>query len=145
MARTKKTAEETPATEEITTPVEEIVESDSKHEFPEEDDMAKFWANPADACEGMQMKYIGMTPVQYKVYWEGLKDEEWPCPEWYVEDKALYTNVYTHEDKFVRIFRESPKESAEELIARRIKELKVKVAMGTATPEEKEELKLLVG
>ena len=169
MARTKK-IEEAPATEEVVTTIEdqvversnvvdlwaeeneaemhvesEWVESTTWHEFPEEDDMAKFWSNPAAACEGMQMKYIGMTPTQYQQYWESIKDAEWPCPEGYVEDRVLHTNVYTHEEKITKIFREAPQEAAEEVIARRIKELKLKVANGTATPEEREELKLLVG
>ena len=141
MARTKKVAEEV-----VETPVEEVVEAKtSSYEFPEEEDMAKFWNDPAAACEGMQMKYIWMTPTQYKEYWDGIVDVEWTCPEWYVEDRALYTNVYTHEEKTVRVFRESPKESAEETITRRIRELKLKVALGTATEEEKEALRLLVG
>lgn len=145
MARTKKVAEEVVAQEVEATPVEEVKEWTSKYEFPEEEDMWKFWSDPAAASIGMQMKYIWMTPDEYKSYWDSLKDEEWTCPEWFVEDRALYTNVYTHEDKIVRIFRESPKESAEETIARRIRELKLKVAMGTATEEDKEALKLLIG
>ena len=141
MARTKKVAEEA-----VETPVEEIVEAKtSSYEFPEEEDMAKFWENPGEACEGMQMKYIWMTPTQYKEYWDGIVDAEWTCPEGYVEDRALYTNIYTHEEKTVRVFREAPRESEEDLIARRIRELKVKVALGTATEEEKEALRLLVG
>lgn len=137
MAKTKKTAEEV-----IETTGEVVT---SKYEFPEEEDMAKFWSDPADACEGMQMKYIWMTPAQYKEYWDGIVDVEWECPEGYVEDTALYTNVYTHEEKTVRVFREAPKEAAEDTIARRIRELKLKVALGTATEEDKEALKLLVG
>lgn len=141
MARTKKVAEEV-----VETPVEEVVEAKtSSYEFPEEEDMAKFWNDPAAACEGMQMKYIWMTPTQYKEYWDGIIDVEWDCPEWYVEDRALYTNIYTHEEKTVRVFREAPRESEEDLIARRIRELKLKVALGTATEEEKEALRLLVG
>lgn len=138
MARTKKITEEVTTNEGVKVDV-------PQYEFPEEADMWKFWSDPAAACEGMQMKYIGMTPTQYKEYWDGIVDVEWDCPAGYIEDKALYTNVYTHEEKAVRVFREAPKESAEDTIARRIRELKLKVAMGTATEEDKEALRLLVG
>lgn len=35
------------------------------HEFAEESDMQKFRERPADACEGMQKKYLGMTHDEF--------------------------------------------------------------------------------
>jgi hypothetical protein len=46
------------------------------HEFAEESDMQKFRERPADACEGMQKKYLGQTYQEFLISWNALKDHK---------------------------------------------------------------------
>jgi hypothetical protein len=55
-----------------------------------------------------------------------------------------YTNIYTKEVKTVKVLHDIPQPTPEEKIEARIKELRLKLINGTITPEEKEELKLLI-
>lgn len=117
------------------------------HEYPEELDMQKFRERPADACEGMQTKYIGMTYKEFLPSWEALKDHEGEVPEWYELIEEVYSNPFTNEEKTIKVLREKEKEpepTPEEQIAKKVQELKLKLISWTITKEEKEMLKLLI-
>lgn len=119
----------------ILTPVEEF-------EFPEEADMEAFWANPSEACEGMQRKYIGMTPSEFEIYFDNIQDAQEAEP-WVQLVNQTFTNPYTHESKTVLVKVAIPQPDPMEVIAKRIEELKLKLVNWTITPEEREELALL--
>ena len=123
------------------------METPINHEYPEELDMKKFRSRPADACEGMQTKYIGMTYKEFLPFWEALKDHEWEVPEWYELIEEVYSNPFTNEEKTIKVLREKEKEpepTPEEQIAKKVQELKLKLISWTITKEEKEMLKLLI-
>lgn len=116
-------------------------------EFPEESDMLKFREKPADACEGMQRKYLGMTHDEFLPQWEALHDHEGEIPEGFELSDEVYENPFTHEKKVIKVLREKEKEpepTPEEQIAEKIQELKLKLISWTITKEEKEMLKLLI-
>lgn len=114
------------------------------HEFPEEDDMQAFRNDPRKACEWMQRKYIWMTYSEYEVYRENLKDYDWPVWEYQEIQEQTFHNVYTHEDKTIKVLVDLPKPTPEEKIQKRIEELKLKLIDWTITAVELEELKLLI-
>ena len=114
------------------------------HEFPEEDDMQAFWNDPRKACEWMQKKYIWMTFAEYTEYWNSLKDYEWEVWEYQEIVNEKYKNPYTHEEKIVKVLHQLPIPTPEEIIAKRIQELRLKLISWTITAEEREELKLLI-
>lgn len=121
--------------ENIITPVEEF-------EFPEEADMEAFWANPAEACEWMQRKYIGMTPSEFEIYFDNIQDAQEAEPGVQLVNQT-FTNPYTHESRTVLVKVAIPQPDPMEVIAKRIEELKLKLVNWTITPEEREELALL--
>lgn len=124
---------------------EEIIETTNiEHEFPEEDDMQAFWNDPRNACEWMQRKYIWMTFAEYEEYWNWIKDYDWEVWEFQELIDQEFINVYTKEKKVVKVLHDIPQPTPEEKIAKRIQELRLKLINGTITPEEKEELKLLI-
>lgn len=123
------------------------METPITHEYPEELDMKKFRERPADACEGMQTKYIGMTYEEFLPSWEALKDHEWSAPEGFELVDEIYENPFTHEKKVIKVLREKekdPEPTPEEQIAEKVQELKLKLISWTITKEEKEILKLLI-
>lgn len=123
------------------------METPITHEYPEELDMQKFRSRPADACEGMQLKYIGMTHDEFLPQWESLKDHEWSAPEGFELVDEIYENPFTHEKKVIKVLREKekdPEPTPEEQIAEKVQELKLKLISWTITKEEKEILKLLI-
>lgn len=113
------------------------------YEFAEESDMQKFRERPADACEGMQKKYLGMTHDEFLPHWEALKDHEGEVPEGYELVEELHKNPFTHEEKTITILREKEKQDPEKIIDEKIQELKLKVVLWTITKEEKQTLELL--
>lgn len=116
-------------------------------EFPEEADMQSFRANPSQACEGMQRKYLGMTHDEFLPQWEALKDHEGEVPEGFELTDEVYENPFTHEVKTIKFLREKEKEpepTPEEQIAEKVQELKLKLISWKITKEEKEMLKLLI-
>ena len=113
------------------------------HEFAEEADMQAFRANPSQACEGMQRKYLGMTYQEFLPHWEALKDHEGEVPEGYELVEELHKNPFTHEEKTITILREKEKQDPEKIIDEKIQELKLKVVLWTITKEEKQTLELL--
>lgn len=121
---------------------EEILNQETTFEFPEEADMEAFWANPSEACEWMQRKYIGMTPREFEIYFDNLEDVQ-EAEEWIELVEQTFENPYTHDKKTVLVKRQVEVISDEEMIANRIKELKLKLVKWTITPEEREELALL--
>ena len=114
------------------------------HEFPEEDDMQAFWNDPRKACEWMQKKYIWMTFEEYEEYWETIKDYEWPVWEYQELIDKEFLNIYTKEKKVVKVLHDLPQPTPEEIIEKRIQELRLKLIAWTITKEEMEELKLLI-
>lgn len=123
------------------------METQINHEYPEELDMQKFRERPADACEGMQTKYIGMTYKEFLPSWESLKDHEGEVPEGYELVEETHSNPFTNEEKTIKVLREKEKEpepTPEEQIAKKVQELKLKLISWTITKEEKEMLKLLI-
>lgn len=123
------------------------METPITHEYPEELDMKKFRSRPADACEGMQLKYIGMTYKEFLPSWEALKDYEWEVPEGFQLADEVYENPFTHEQKTIKILVEKEKEpepDPQDLIQAKIQELKLKLALGTITKIERDTLALLV-
>lgn len=121
---------------------EEILNQETTFEFPEEADMEAFWANPSEACEWMQRKYIGMTPKEFEIYFDNLEDVQ-EAEQWVELVEQTFENPYTHDKKTVLVKRQVEVISDEEMIANKIKELKLKLVKGTITPEEREELALL--
>ncbi len=121
---------------------EEILNQETTFEFPEEADMEAFWANPSEACEWMQRKYIGMTPAEFEIYFDNLEDVQ-EAEEWVELIEQTFENPYTHDKKSVLVKRQVEVISDEEMIANKIKELKLKLVKWTITPEEREELALL--
>lgn len=116
------------------------------HEFAEEADMQAFRANPSQACEGMQKKYLGMTHDEFLPQWEALQDHQWEVPEGFEMTEEVHSNPFTHEKKVIKVLREKEKEpepTPEEQIAEKIQELKLKVVLWTITKEEKQTLELL--
>ena len=113
------------------------------HEFAEEADMQKFRARPADACEGMQKKYLGQTYQEFLISWNALKDHKWPIPEGFELVEEVQNNPFTHEEKTIKILREKEKQDPEKIIEEKIQELKLKVVLWTITKEEKQTLELL--
>lgn len=113
------------------------------HEFTEETDMQAFRANPSQACEGMQKKYLGMTHDEFLPHWEELKDHEGEVPDGYELVEELHKNPFTHEEKTIKILREKEKQDPEKIIDEKIQELKLKVVLWTITKEEKQTLELL--
>lgn len=116
-------------------------------EFPEEADMQSFRANPSQACEGMQRKYLGMTHDEFLPQWEALKDHEGEVPEGFELVDEIYENPFTHEKKVIKVLKEKEQEpelTPEEQIAEKVQELKLKLISWTITKEEKEMLKLLI-
>ena len=105
------------------------------HEFAEEADMQAFRANPSQACEGMQKKYLGMTHDEYLPHWEDLKDHEGEVPDGYELVEELHKNPFTHEEKTIKILREKEKQDPEKIIDEKIQELKLKVVLWTITKE----------
>jgi len=99
------------------------------HEFAEESDMQKFRERPADACEGMQKKYLGMTHDEFLPHWEALKDHKGEVPEGYELVEELHKNPFTHEEKTIKILREKEKQDPEKIIEEKIQELKLKVVL----------------
>lgn len=124
---------------------EEIIKTTNiEHEFPEEEDMKAFRENPKNACEWMQRKYIWMTFAEYQESRKTIKDYDWPIWEYQELIDQTYTNIYTKEVKTVKVLHDIPQPTPEEKIEARIKELRLKLIAWTITPEEKEELKLLI-
>ena len=113
------------------------------HEFAEEADMQAFRARPADACEGMQKKYLGQTYQEFLIPWNALKDHKWPIPEGFELVEEVQNNPFTHEEKTIKILREKEKQDPEKIIEEKIQELKLKVVLWTITKEEKQTLELL--
>ena len=113
------------------------------YEFAEEADMQAFRANPSQACEGMQKKYLGQTYQEFLPIREALKDHEWAVPEGYELVEELHKNPFTHEEKTITILREKEKQDPEKIIEEKIQELKLKVVLWTITKEEKQTLELL--
>ena len=113
------------------------------HEFAEESDMQKFRERPADACEGMQKKYLGQTYQEFLISWNALKDHKWPIPEGFELVEEVQNNAFTHEEKTITILREKEKQDPEKIIEEKIQELKLKVVLWTITKEEKQTLELL--
>ena len=113
------------------------------HEFAEEADMQAFRARPADACEGMQKKYLGQTYQEFLISWNALKDHKWPIPEGFELVEEVQNNPFTHEEKIIKILREKEKQDPEKIIEEKIQELKLKVVLWTITKEEKQTLELL--
>ena len=120
------------------------METPINHEYPEELDMKKFRERPADACEGMQAKYIGMTYKEFLPSWEALKDHEWEVPEWYELVEEVHSNPFTNEEKTIKVLTQIPVKEPSEVIAEKIQELKLKLALGTITKIERDTLSLLV-
>lgn len=116
----------------------------SNHEFPEEDDMQAFWDDPKEACEWMQRKYIWMTFAEYQEYWETIVDYDWPVGEYQELVDQTFTNVYTKETKTVKVLHDLPQPDPDEIIKKRIQELRLKLIAWTITDAEREELKLLI-
>ena len=114
------------------------------HEFPEEDDMQAFWDNPKNACEWMQKKYIWKTFKEYQEYWKTIKDYDWEVWEYQELIDQEFINVYTKEKKVVKVLHNIPQPNPEEVIAKRIQELRLKLIAWTITKEEMDELKLLI-
>lgn len=114
------------------------------HEFPEEEDMQAFWNDPKSACEWMQRKYIWMTFSEYQEYWETIVDYDWPVWEYQELIDQEFVNVYTHEKKTIKVLHDIPQPDPQELIEKKIKELRLKLILWTITEEEREMLKLLV-
>lgn len=113
------------------------------YEFAEEADMQAFRANPSQACEGMQRKYLGQTYQEFLPIREALKDHEGEVPEGYELVEELHKNPFTHEEKTITILREKEKQDPEKIIDEKIQELKLKVVLWTITKEEKQTLELL--
>ena len=111
------------------------METPINHEYPEELDMKKFRERPADACEGMQTKYIGMTYKEFLPSWEALKDHE---------GEETHSNPFTNEEKTIKVLAQIPIKEPSEIIAEKIQELKLKLALGTITKIERDTLALLV-
>ena len=105
--------------------------------------MQAFRARPADACEGMQKKYLGQTYQEFLISWNALKDHEGEVPEGYELVEELHKNPFTHEEKTITILREKEKQDPEKIIEEKIQELKLKVVLWTITKEEKQTLELL--
>lgn len=114
------------------------------YEFPEEENMQAFRENPINACEWMQRKYIGKTYEEYTIYRENIKDYEGKVWEYQELQEKEYFNVYTKETKIVKELVDLPRPSDDEIIENKIKELKMKLILGTITAEEREMLKLLI-
>lgn len=114
------------------------------HEFPEEDDMQAFWNDPKNACEWMQRKYIWMTFSEYQEYWETIVDYDWPVWEYQELIDQEFVNVYTHEKKTIKVLHDIPQPDPQDVIAEKIKELRLKLIAWTITEEEREMLKLLI-
>lgn len=120
------------------------METPINHEYPEELDMQKFRERPADACEGMQTKYIGMTYKEFLPSWEALKDHEGEVPEGYELVEETHSNPFTNEEKTIKVLALIPVKEPSEIIAEKIQELKLKLALGTITKIERDTLALLV-
>ncbi len=120
------------------------METQINHEYPEELDMKKFRSRPADACEGMQTKYIGMTYKEFLPSWEALKDHEGEVPEWYELVEETRSNPFTNEEKTIKVLSPLPVKEPSDIIEEKIQELKLKLISWTITKEEKEMLKLLI-
>lgn len=114
------------------------------HEFPEEDDMQAFWEDPTKACEWMQIKYIWTTFAEYSEYWNSLKDYKWPVEEYQEIVDETFNNPFTHETKTIKVLHDIPQPDPQELIEKKIKELRLKLILWTITDEEREMLKLLI-
>lgn len=114
------------------------------HEFPEEDDMQAFWNDPTKACEWMQKKYIWKTFAEYQEYWETIVDYDWPVWEYQELIDQEFVNVYTHEKKTIKVLHDLPQPDPQDVIAEKIKELRLKLILWTITEEEREMLKLLI-
>lgn len=120
------------------------METPITHEYPEELDMQKFRSRPADACEGMQTKYIGMTYKEFLPFWETLKGHEGEVPEGYELVEETHSNPFTNEEKTIKVLAQIPVKEPSEVIAEKIQELKLKLALGTITKIERDTLALLV-
>ena len=120
------------------------METPINHEYPEELNMKKFRERPADACEGMQAKYIGMTYKEFLPFWEALKDHEWEVPEWYELVEEFHSNPFTNEEKTIKVLSPLPVKEPSDIIEEKIQELKLKLALGTITKIERDTLSLLV-
>lgn len=118
--------------------------SERQYEFEEEKDMQAFRENPINACEWMQKKYIGETFEEYQKNRETIKDYEGGVWEYQEIQNKEYLNVYTKEKKTVKVLVDLPRPSEDEIIENKIKELKLKLILGTITAEEREILKLLI-
>lgn len=114
------------------------------YEFPEEADMLKFRERPADACEWMQIKYIGLTYQEFLIGRNALKDHDGEVPEGYEIQEETHYNPFTHEEKTITVLVKIPEKSNQELIEEKIEELKIKLINGTITKVEKDTLALLV-
>ena len=92
----------------------------------------------------MQKKYIWMTFKEYQEYWKTIKDYDWEVWEFQELIDQEFINVYTKEKKVVKVLHDIPQQDQEEVIAKRIQELRLKLIAWTITNEEREELKLLI-
>lgn len=126
----------------ITTNVEEPIIP--THEFPEEDDMQAFWNDPTKACEWMQIKYIWTTFEEYSKYWDSLKDYDGEVGEDQELVDETFSNPFTHETKTIKVLRYIQPKDPIDVIAEKIKELRLKLILWTITDEEREMLKLLI-
>lgn len=113
------------------------------YEFSEEADMQAFRADPKQACEGMQRKYLWLTYQEFLPSREALQDHQGEVPEWYALEDQKYLNPFTHEEKVIKVLQKLPEKSNQELIEEKIEELKIKVILGTISKEEMKTLELL--
>ena len=96
-----------------------------------------FRENPSLASEELQRKYLWISEAERN----RPSSFEGQVPAWFEIKSEIMKNPFTGEEREIQTLSQIPQKTVQE----RIDELKQKVVLWTATEQEKEDLKLLIG